>query len=360
METNYAYYKLPHKDCYTHVQPATEPTALASCEGLNGQEGFVIAPFTCDDRHPVLLLDDSTAVTKPLPAMPKPLPAGHVEVAEGAMLHRRYAIDFANFHSYLETGLFQKIVLARTLDVPHESNIDTEQLFLRACQSYPDMFVALFSTPQSGTWLISTPETLVEGDGHQWHTMALAGTMPAGAQQWSDKNRQEQRHVFTYIMECLEHFAEDIHADGPRTVQAANLLHLQTTLTFTLGANPQVGSLLQRLHPTPAVCGLPKEATRQFILHNEALPRGYYSGFAGALHPNADTHLFVSLRCMQILPDRFRLFAGGGLLNESQMEEEWQETEAKLQTMLKVIAGSGRRKLPPLRLSTPEHDVPLI
>lgn len=337
METNFAFYKLPHQASYTRVMPKAEPAACPNCEGLNGRQGFVIAPFTCDADHPVLILDDSAAVTLPLSAA-EIGDMDPITVDEGAMLRRRYGIDFANFHSYLETGLFQKIVLARTLDVPHAAQIDAEALFMRACQAYPNMFVALFSTPQSGTWLVSTPETLIEGDGTEWHTMALAGTMPSGSELWSDKNREEQRHVCTYIMECLEHFADDIHADGPTTVHAANLKHLQTTFTFSLGREPQVGSLLQRLHPTPAVCGLPKEATRSFILRNESVPRHYYSGFAGVLHPGQSTHLYVSLRCMQILPDRYRLYAGGGLLPESNVEDEWRETEAKLQTMLRVIA----------------------
>ena len=100
-----------------------------------------------------------------------------------------------------------------------------------------------------------------------------------------------------------------------------------------------MGNLLNALHPTPAVCGMPKTATRNFIMHNESAPRDYYSGFAGTLNPDGDTNLFVTLRCMKIAqqhnaePDEYTLYAGGGLLKDSTCQSEWEETESKMNTM---------------------------
>ena len=85
------------------------------------------------------------------------------------------------------------------------------------------------------------------------------------------------------------------------------------------------------------VCGIPKEAAKDFILSHEGIDRSYYSGFIGPLNINNETHLYVSLRCMQIMDNCCRLYAGGGLLSESKKESEWQETEAKLQTMLQLL-----------------------
>ena len=155
---------------------------------------------------------------------------------------------------------------------------------------------------------------------------------------WSTKNIQEQRYVATYIAECLERFSLDFREEGPRTVRAANLVHLRSDFTFTLYNNARVGDLLQALHPTPAVCGLPKREAFQFIVNNEHTPRKYYSGFMGPLLMAGDeAHLYVSLRCMQIVGSDYRLYAGGGLLRDSLLDQEWQETEAKMQAMRRLL-----------------------
>jgi isochorismate synthase len=127
-------------------------------------------------------------------------------------------------------------------------------------------------------------------------------------------------------------------------VRAANLVHLRSDFTFTLYNNARVGDVLQLLHPTPAVCGLPKKEAYGFILDNEHTPRLYYSGFMGPLNLSSVTHLYVSLRCMQITNSLYRLYAGGGLLKDSVEEQEWMETEAKMETMRRVLKTEERFK----------------
>ena len=101
--------------------------------------------------------------------------------------------------------------------------------------------------------------------------------------------------------------------------------------------------LLKVLHPTPAVCGLPKEEAYRFILENEGYDRCYYSGFIGWLDPDGRTDLYVNLRCMHIEEEQLTLYAGGGLLASSELNDEWLETEKKLQTIKRLIA------VPPLK-----------
>ena len=84
--------------------------------------------------------------------------------------------------------------------------------------------------------------------------------------------------------------------------------------------------------------GRPKDMARDFIVSNEFAPRCYYSGFLGSLNPDAETHLYVSLRCMRIDKDTCSLYAGGGLLADSDMETEWRETEMKMDTMRNLLA----------------------
>lgn len=344
MQSPFALYRLPHADHYVRVEGSTQEYYAMS--QLNGVAGFVMAPFQTKQSQPVVLIHPDRVDTMALPAESEVPGMTGLKEADGPSLS--YTIDFANFHAQLQCGTFQKIVLARCVEEKLPSAVDPSALFFRACSLYPRLFIALVYTPQSGMWLTATPEILLEGQEDQWRTIALAGTMRLSddrldsegeTQTWDTKNIAEQRIVSTYIAECLEQFTRDFKEEGPRTVRAANLVHLRSDFTFTLPDHDHLGDLIGRLHPTPAVCGLPKRDTFEFIVHNEHTPRRYYSGFMGPLQMSG-THLYVSLRCMNIDGERCHLFAGGGLLRDSVMEQEWQETEAKLETMRRCIATS--------------------
>ncbi|HBK29014.1 MAG TPA: isochorismate synthase, partial [Parabacteroides sp.] len=98
-----------------------------------------------------------------------------------------------------------------------------------------------------------------------------------------------------------------------------------------------LGDVLSLLHPTPAVCGLPKEDAFRFIIEKEGYDRSYYSGFVGWLSPTGQTDIYVNLRCVNIHPDTYTLFAGGGLLASSDLEDEWEETIDKMKTMQNIL-----------------------
>ena len=345
MTEAFAFYRFPHADHYTKLEGETQE--FLSCAQLNGLSGFVVAPFEVKTEQPIIVIRPDKLETIALTA------DTIYNIKEEASAFNQttptpdYAIDFANFHAQLQQGVFRKIVLARTVDEIMPMSAKPAELFHRACHLYPRLFIALVYTPQSGLWLTATPEILLEGRGGTWHTIALAGTMKLEKDQlagegetatWSTKNIEEQRIVATYVAECLEQFATDFHEEGPRTVRAANLVHLRSDFTFTLPDDLHIGDLLGRLHPTPAVCGLPKREAFQFIISNEHTPRRYYSGFMGPLNVQQSTHLYVSLRCMSIDGGHYRLYAGGGLLKDSIEQQEWQETEAKLETMKRCIA----------------------
>jgi isochorismate synthase len=263
------------------------------------------------------------------------------DIVEEEKNRAAYAEDYACFHAQLEADAFRKIVLARSATIRLKQTVDPKLLFWKACQLYPRLFIALVSLPDGHCWLTATPEILLEGVGQDWRTIALAGTMQLKGDElkgegenmcWSTKNIQEQRYVATYIAECLKRFSLDFHEEGPRTVRAANLVHLRSDFPFILN-DVRAGELLEMLHPTPAVCGLPKQGALNYIVAHEHLPREYYSGFMGPFNMDGATHLYVSLRCMRIHGTECRLYAGGGLLKDSCLEQEWQETEAKMQTM---------------------------
>ena len=170
--------------------------------------------------------------------------------------------------------------------------------------------------------------------------MALAGTMEYEGNpnpHWSDKNIREQQFVADYIMDAISPYAESIAANGPHTVRAAGLVHLRTDFSFCIERRYRIGDILKAIHPTPAVCGLPAGPAHDFIIANEHSCRAYYSGFCGPAGIDGATNLFVTLRCMRIRPGACDLFAGGGLLPDSTEAAEWEETEAKMRTMLNLL-----------------------
>lgn len=339
----YAIYRLPHEDHATLItQSVGEPMELHSLTELNGKQGFVVAPFEVKADQPVVLIQGKTET---IALSNEQLTADDGKNRLPSDMSNYYKVDFANYHSQLEADKFRKIVLARCADEQMPNGVKPIDLFYRACQLYPRLFIALVDTEKSGCWLTATPEILLDGHGADWRTIALAGTMKLEGDQldgegetltWSTKNIQEQRIVATYITECLELFTGDFREEGPRTVRAANLVHLRSDFTFKLADNNKIGDLLQALHPTPAVCGLPKREAFKFIVKNEHTPRRYYSGFMGPV-AQENTHLYVSLRCMNIDGDVCHLYAGGGLLKDSVEEQEWLETEAKMETMKKLL-----------------------
>ena len=337
---SFALFRLPYeKRCTLVVQTNGEPKELMSCNELAGQQGFVMAPFAVSSKHPLLLIraDEVTVDLTDLDGL-SDLVDTHGLTALDKGVHTDYHMNFANFHAQLCNHSFQKLVLSRSIELPRTGDETPLQLFQRACACYPRMMICLVYTPQSGLWLASTPEILLAGKDRQWQTIALAGTMKYEEElRWSDKNIQEQRYVATYITRQLEQFTHDFTEEGPRTARAGHLAHLRSDFLFSLPDESVVGDLLQALHPTPAVCGLPKQEAFRFIQQNEHHDRSYYSGFMGPLFLNGQTNLFVTLRCMQLFRDGYRLYAGGGLLKDSVEEQEWQETETKLDTIRRLF-----------------------
>lgn len=337
MKSGFALYRLPYAEECTLI--SGNVCEVKSFMELGGQQGFVVAPFALSPTEPILVIQP-TEVSHDVSLLP-PIPQSPLssdDLLSSKNSRSDYHIDFANFHAHLLNGDFQKLVLSRSMEMERKDDASPMDLFRKACEQYPRMMIALFYTPQSGLWLAATPEILLSGADGNWQTIALAGTMTYEDNLcWSDKNIQEQRYVATYITHQLEQFTDNFVEEGPYTARAGHLAHLRSDFRFTLNNNKVIGELLQALHPTPAVCGLPKQESFRFILQYEHHRRSYYSGFIGPVFMDGQTNIFVTLRCMQFFQHSYRLYAGGGLLKDSDEEQEWQETETKLDTMRNII-----------------------
>ncbi len=334
---NYALYRLPYADTYTEIRSEREPRIIPSYEKIGMEEGFVIAPFRIDvNTTPIVLLLPDIVEEKPL------VRAENIDIRnmddEEKACFPNYEADFNKFHDAIVNGMFQKIVLSRAKEVDINTN-DYHNLFFKACCRYPRLMIMLVSTEATGTWLVASPEILLTGDGSCWRTMALAGTMSfkEGLHEWSKKNQQEQRFVEAYIEDGLTDYSVAIIKDGPRTQRAGNLVHLCTDFRFRLAKDCGIGEVLASMHPTPAVCGIPKERAREFIMKNETTDRQYYSGFMGPVGINGSTHVYVSLRCAKLYDSKALMFAGGGIMLESELLSEWEETKQKMQTIGDVL-----------------------
>lgn len=335
MKTCYAIYRKPEDGNRCAIVEA-ERCRQITCEDLDAAQGFVIAPFEANDDTPMVLIEGTAEeyILSGAELLPPPMFQVRDERAE----RKQYGRCFAVFHAAIRSGRLSKVILSRLSREKSAEPINPLMLFRQACRLFPHCFVALFYTPETGTWLTATPEILLEEIDGQAHTMALAGTMsvPDNVPRqlvWSKKNRREQRYVADYIRERLALPSERLTLTEPTTIVAGNVAHLRSDFRFALSDVGTFGELVSRLHPTPAVCGVPSQEARAFILAHEPHPRRYYSGFCGPIRQAQASHIYVMLRCMNIRGNCYDLYAGGGLVGQSLELEEWDETEAKLYAM---------------------------
>jgi len=220
--------------------------------------------------------------------------------------------------------------------------------FVNLCNKYPSAFVSIISTKEFGTWLTATPEILIDVDkGGIFKTMALAGTQKYNHEiglhevAWVDKDIEEQAMVSRYIINRFKEIRlREFTEKGPMTVRAANLTHLCTTFEVDTDATDYHdlgGVMLNLLHPTSAVCGMPKTPALALIKEIESHERKFYTGYLGPVNVDNETSLYVNLRCMELFESTTNLFAGAGVTAISDPEKEWIETELKFNTLLNII-----------------------
>lgn len=248
----------------------------------------------------------------------------------------------------ISAGVFEKVVPSRQHSVSLPEGFDSLEAFEKICDRYAHALIALVSVPGIGTWLTATPEVLVTVENKTiFRTVALAGTkrFDPGTEPrevaWTQKEIEEQALVERYVISCFKKIRlREYDEHGPKTVVAGNLMHLKTDFEVDMVATgfPQLGSImLQLLHPTSAVCGMPLKESMEFLKANEGYDRSYYSGYLGPVNVNNNIHIFVNLRCMQLLEKQCILYAGAGVTIDSVPELEFEETEMKFNTLRNVI-----------------------
>lgn len=316
----------------------------------NEPSGFVFAPFTETAKTPTLLIRPDVAVSgwELIGLETASLKKGKRIVLSAIELDDRtypidenegYKVAFRSFKNQLDREHYQKLVLSFSQLKDWDGSGHEDELFVRAMNLFPNSMVYLVYTRKSGRWFGCTPELLLEGYGMKWHTMALAGTRSWEHGDWNEKNIHEQRMVSDYIEGQLQSLGARITRHGPYTSKAGHLFHLRTDYTFHLPKPTSPTKILNLLHPTPALCGLPKMEAWNFIRLFERNKRMYYGGYLGPLNLRAETNIFVNIRCAQMRPGGKALFfAGGGLTRNSIFSEEKDEIKKKMETLLATLS----------------------
>lgn len=233
---------------------------------------------------------------------------------------------------YITTNHLRKLVISRGkilmyTDISHDKKLSLGKSFLHFSKNYPNAFCYLFEK-DGQCWMGGFSEVLGKYNKktNAFETMSLAGTMPVD-EAWTEKEIEEQKPVTEYVQSVLKRFAVDISISKVQDHISGNIKHLRTDFKATV--YPQdLENLIKELHPTPAVCGFPKDVCMQGIKIIEFNSREFYSGFI-KVETEEEIYYFVNLRCAEFFKSYAILYVGGGITEKSDPQKEWTETELK-------------------------------
>lgn len=229
-----------------------------------------------------------------------------------------------------------KLVYSRRKIFTNFHQIDLKESFNNLCNAYPNAFRYILINGEN-SWMGAFSEVLgkFNKQTHTFETMSLAGTLPV-SESWSEKEIEEQKPVSNYIRDILKNYSEMLEESETYDHISGNIKHLRTD--FKIKIQPEdLDTIIQELHPTPAVCGIPKEFCKENILKLEKYPRELYAGYI-KIETDESIQYFVNLRCSKLYKNAVHLFVGGGITAQSNPEKEWIETELKSEAVLKNLA----------------------
>ncbi|MCD0455488.1 chorismate-binding protein [Chryseobacterium sp. LC2016-27] len=230
-----------------------------------------------------------------------------------------------------------KLVLSRRKIFTDFNEIDIKESFNNLCRNYPNAFKYLFFDGET-SWMGAFSEVLgkYNKSTHEFGTMSIAGTIPV-SEEWTEKEIEEQKPVSSYIRNILTKYSHSNPIQESETYDhiSGNIKHLKTDLKIKIDPE-DLAPIIHELHPTPAVCGIPKDLCREIIEKIEKFPRELYAGYI-KIETQDHIEYFVNLRCARLYKNSVHLFVGGGITAQSNPEKEWNETELKSEAVLKNL-----------------------
>lgn len=287
--------------------------------GRSGDEAWVTIVEAADDAR-----DDAPPATMPAPADDE---ATFIRAVERA-------------RAGIRAGWIAKVVLARAVTVDADRPFDVASVVRRLAESYPSCFTFAFDGLVG-----ASPELLIRRMGTTAEAVVLAGTAPRGAtadeDAWigaalaaSPKERSEHEFAVGTARDVLELACHELKVDAePWLLRLANVQHLATSLRGELAEPLSALQLAGRLHPNGAVCGVPVTDALGIIRRTEPFDRGRYAGPIGWVDARGDGEIAIALRCAEIAGASARLFAGAGIVADSDPGAELAETNIKLRAM---------------------------
>jgi menaquinone-specific isochorismate synthase len=248
----------------------------------------------------------------------------------------------------IRIGELEKVVLAREVEVEAPAAHDPAALYGALRELFPSCFCFCFGTPEA-TFIGASPELLVRRSGAVAATVALAGTTSRSADPAVDdhlgeamlrspKVLDEHGIVVRRIERTLRPHAVWVHAEGqPFVVKVGNLQHLATPIRAQLAESNSAIQLAGLLHPTPAIGGEPRAPALEMIRELEGIDRGWYTGPVGWMDAAEDGEFCVGLRSALLRDREAHLFAGCGIVADSDPAAELQESELKFEALLPLL-----------------------
>ena len=316
---------------------------------------FIVDAHGADWRDSVSVLHQQLKIWMARAEEAAITPAQGASVVESGEAHRQWCDGVASAQAQMAKGQLQKVVLARSTaftpaGTQHFDPLGTATA-LRDRQTRSTTF--LIRRRDGQAFLGSSPEVLVSLQQGQVNTVALAGTRKRGtgpedgalgeALMGSEKDQTEHALVAAAIVEALEPYVSDVALPAtPELVCHPDVQHLRTGITGVLRDPATIFDLVATLHPTPAVGGLPREQAMHWLNNNEPLDRGWYAGPIGWINASGDGEFVVAIRSVLMAPTTAAAFAGCGLIADSVPEDEWEESQIKLQTVRQGLAVAAR------------------
>lgn len=271
------------------------------------------------------------------------IPPTHILSSEKVSNFPRWENIIQNAILAIKQQQFCKVVLANATTLTFDKTISAYDLLTASQQKNVGCYHFLWSENSGSAFIGSSPECLYQRNGRQLHTEALAGTV-AVTQDFNQternrlwllsdkKNIHENQLVVDDIQQHLQDCCDEISISEIEIKKLHNVQHLRRKIQAKLHPDINDADCLIRIHPTAAVAGLPRSKALTFITHNEGFTRGWYAAAFGSLSPHS-AEFCVALRSSQISNNQITLYAGAGIVDDSQAISEWQEIERKAQAL---------------------------
>lgn len=235
--------------------------------------------------------------------------------------------------------VLNKVVISRKQEI-NVTNIDLKTTIQNLLNTYFESLINIWYDPQYGLWIGATPELLFYINHSELLSIALAGTRLINDHKyypWNFKELKEHYIVVNYIVNILNRYFGKLYLESTQILKTGFIKHLKTLIKFSFFKEPPIyQELLALLHPTPAVCGIPKDIAYNFIINHENYNRSFYTGYIGIINNNI-SEFYVNLRCANILDKLIVSYAGCGITNYSNPKDELLESKLKMQNILANI-----------------------